>query len=240
MNRTNELGQPIGDPLPDGWAPPVSPSRVTLEGQYVHVVPLEPEAHAEQLFEANRQDTTGAVWTYMVNGPYDSFEDFSAWLTSSADGSDPLYSAYLDARSGEAVGYGSYMRIKPNLGCIEVGGIQMSPLLQRTPMSTEAMHLMMAYVFDLGYRRYEWKCDALNAPSCRAAERLGFTFEGIFRKGMHYKGRSRDTAWYSIIDDEWPMIRDAQKAWLDPSNFDGEGQQMNSLTEFMKTARLKT
>ena len=156
----------------------------------------------------------------------------AAWLSKSAWGRDRLAFAFVDKASGRALGFGSYLRIQPTAGSIEIGYIWLSPLLQRTPMSTEAMHLLMAHAFELGFRRYEWKCDALNAPSRRAAERLGFTFEGIFRQAIHYKGRNRDTAWYSITDDEWPAIREAQRAWLQPENFDADGRQRRSLNDF--------
>lgn len=237
MSNVNELGQPIGDPLPRGWAAPPPPSRVTLTGRYVQIVPLDADAHAKDLFESNQQDTSGAGWTYMLNGPYDNFEEFKQWLQTSAVSSDPMFFAYLDGNSGKAIGYGSFMRIEPAMGCIEVGNIRMSPLLQRTPMSTEAMYLKMKYAFDIGYRRYEWKCDSLNEPSRKAADRLGFTFEGVFRKAVHYKGRNRDTAWFSITDDEWPYIRSAHEAWLDPSNFDGGGKQSRSLRDFMRDGK---
>ena len=230
--RTNELGQPIGEPLPDGWTPPPAPSPVTLEGAFVRVEPLDSAAHAPDLFEAGRVDATGASWTYLPDGPFESLDSFTGWLWAAAPERDRLPFAFVDRASGKARGFGSYLRMQPAVGSIEVGYIWLSPLLQRTPMSTEAMHLLMAHVFELGYRRYEWKCDALNAPSRRAAERLGFTFEGIFRHAIHYKGRNRDTAWYSITDDEWPVIREAQRAWLRPDNFDADGRQRRSLRHF--------
>ena len=232
MAPTNEHGQPIGQPLPDGWESPPAPSPVTLEGAFVRVEPLEPLVHAADLFEASRVDTTGASWTYLPDGPFESLDSFTGWLSRAAAGRDLLPFAFVDKASGKARGFGSYLRIHPAAGSIEIGYIWLSPLLQRTPMSTEAMHLLMAHVFELGYRRYEWKCDALNAPSRRAAERLGFTFEGIFRQAIHYKGRNRDTAWYSITDDEWPAIREAQRAWLRPENFDAHGRQRRSLSHF--------
>ena len=229
MARTNEHGQPIGEPLPAGWMPPPAPSAVTLEGAFVRVEPLDPPAHARDLFEAGRADPTGASWTYLPDGPFESLDSFTGWLSGAAPGRDRLPFAFVDKTSDRALGFGSYLRIYPTAGSIEIGYIWLSPLLQRTPMSTEAMHLLMAHAFELGYRRYEWKCDALNAPSRRAAERLGFTFEGIFRQAIHYKGRNRDTAWYSITDDEWPAIREAQRAWLRPENFDADGRQRRSL-----------
>ena len=235
MARTNEHCQPIGEPLPAGWTPPPAPSAVTLEGAFVRVEPLvDPPAHARDLFEAGRADPTGASWTYLPDGPFENLDSFAAWLSKSAWGRDRLAFAFVDKASGRALGFGSYLRIYPAAGSIEIGYIWLSPLLQRTPMSTEAMHLLMAHVFELGYRRYEWKCDALNAPSRRAADRLGFTFEGIFRQAIHYKGRNRDTAWYSITDAEWPAIREAHRAWLRPENFDADGRQRRSLETFRR------
>ncbi|KIC08802.1 hypothetical protein RA19_18130 [Leisingera sp. ANG-M1] len=233
MTRTNHLGQPIGDALPAGWTPPPRPVPVTLEGRFAQIVPLQAGLHGEQLFEAFRKDTDGAGWTYMANGPYDRLDDFMQWLTAAEASTDPMFFAYIDQSTGRAAGYGSFLRIEAAMGCIEAGNIRMSPAMQRTPVSTEAMHLKMAYAFGLGYRRYEWKCDALNAPSRRAAGRLGFTFEGIFRKALHYKGRSRDTAWFSITDDEWPAVCKAHQAWLHPGNFDAEGRQKQPLASFL-------
>jgi len=237
MTVANDLGQPVGNPLPEGWAPPSAPERVKLEGRTVNVVPLNAETHGADLFDAFQKDVTGAGWTYMANGPYDSFDDFMEWLKGAEASPDPMFFAYINAETGTAIGYGSLMRINPAMGVIEIGNIRMSPLLQRTPMSTEAIHLKTQYIFDLGYRRFEWKCDHLNAPSRTAADRLGFIFEGIFRKGMHYKGRSRDTAWYSITDDEWPAIRGAQQTWLAADNFDANGNQKQRLATLTKVAQ---
>ena len=150
-------------------------------------------------------------------------------MAETCRGSDPLFYAVVDAATGGATGVASYLRIDPANGSIEVGHINYSPLLQRTPAATEAMYLMMWHVFELGYRRYEWKCNALNAASCAAAERLGFSFEGIFRQAAVVKGRNRDTAWYSLIDEEWPALREAFQRWLAPSNFDGQGRQRTRL-----------
>ena len=233
MARRNEWGQPIGEPLPDGWTPPSAPAAVTLDGAFVRVEPLQPAVHAADLFEAGKSDTTGAGWTYLPDGPFESLDSFRGWLSRNGPGSDRLPFAFVDRTSGRARGFGSYLRIQPAVGSIEVGYIWLSPLLQRTPMSTEAMHLLMAHAFELGYRRYEWKCDALHAASRRAAERLGFTFEGVFRQAIHYKGRNRDTAWYSITDGEWPAIREAQRAWLRPENFDADGRQRRPLRDFL-------
>ena len=229
MSSVNQLGQPIGDPLP-GWTPRARPSRTPIDGHYCRIEPLDPGRHTQALFAAYGRETTGATWTYMAHGPFEEPEAFAAWIEAAARSEDPLYHAIVDSRSGLAVGVASYLRIEPSVGVIEVGSIAYSPLLQRTAAATEAMYLMMRRAFDeLGYRRYEWKCDALNAPSRAAADRLGFRFEGIFRQATLYKGRNRDTAWYSIIDREWPERKAAFEAWLDPGNFTSDGRQIRPL-----------
>jgi RimJ/RimL family protein N-acetyltransferase len=172
-----------------------------------------------------------------MHGPYESFGEFVEWARRASSSRDPLFFAILDA-DGRAVGVAAYLRISPEAGSIEVGHIHLSPLLQRTPAATEAMYLLMKHAFDLGYRRYEWKCDALNQPSRTAAERLGFTFEGIFRQATIYKRRNRDTAWYSIVDREWPALRSAFETWLAPANFDSAGGQRTRLSELISSARI--
>ena len=233
MPRTNELGQIIGDPLPEGWSPPPFPSRVTLIGPRARVEPLNAARHTEDLFESFKLDTTNAGWTYMHTGPFPTLDGFQEWMDRACQLKHQLYFTYIDKLTEQPIGFGSYLRINPAKGSIEVGSIRMSPLLQRTPLSTEVMHLMMKHAFDLGYRRYEWKCDALNEPSRNAALRLGFRYEGTFRQGDHYRGRNRDTAWFAIIDQDWPPVRDAQLAWLSPDNFDNQGMQKQPLSTFM-------
>jgi RimJ/RimL family protein N-acetyltransferase len=234
-DRTNDLGQPIGAPLP-GWEKRPLPSRTPMEGRTCRLVPLDVGAHAADLYEAMGRDAEGRNWTYLPVGPFPEFEGFRAWLEKMAPGSDPLFHTVIDRATGRAVGVASYLRIDPANGVIEVGHIHFSPLLQRTPMATEAMFLMMARVFDeLGYRRYEWKCDSRNAPSRAAAARLGFQYEGLFRQAVITKGRNRDTTWFSIIDGEWPRLRAAFERWLDPANFDGEGRQRESLSALTRT-----
>jgi len=228
--RENELGQPIGAEVP-GWTPRPRPPRIVMHGRYCRVEPLDPARHAAELHEANSLDREGRMWTYLFSGPFASFDDYRAWLEAKQGSEDPLFFAFVDAASGRAVGLGSYLRIDPSNGTVEVGHLQFSPRLQRTAAATEAMYLMMKTAFDLGYRRYEWKCDALNAGSRRAAERLGFRFEGVFRQAIVYKGRSRDTAWYSVTDKEWPVLEAAFRAWLDPGNFDAGGRQRRSLVD---------
>lgn len=224
----NSLGQPVGRLVPD-WKPVPLPSRTPLVGRFCRLEPLDPALHARDLFQANLLDTDGRNWTYLPYGPFNSFKEYHGWLTEFARGTDPLFFAIVDQSIGHAVGVSSYLRIDPKFGCIEVGHLNFSPLLQGKPAATEAMYLMMQYAFELGYRRYEWKCHWLNAPSRRAAQRFGFSYEGIFRQAAVFKGRNRDTAWYAAIDEEWPALRSAYQQWLDPSNFDHAGQQKISL-----------
>ncbi len=224
----NALGQTIGFPLP-GWTPPPFPVREPLLGRYCRLEPLDPDRHAETLYAANSLDTTQGMWTYLAYGPFDSLAQYREWMQSVCKSSDPLFFAVIDSKTNQPVGVTSYLRIEPLVGNIEVGHLAFSPLLQRTAAATESMFLMMRRAFELGYRRYEWKCDALNAPSRCAAERLGFRFEGIFRQATIYKQRNRDTAWYSIIDSEWPRLEAAFTDWLNPANFDANGQQLTRL-----------
>jgi len=234
--RRNELGQPIGPALA-GWQPPARPAPKALRGRFCRVEPLDVARHARALFDANSQDRDNRMWTYLYSGPYASFDEYKHWLEERVDGTDPLFRAFVNRATGNAVGLGSFMRIDPAAGSIEVGHIAMSPVLQRSPAATEAMYLMMRHAFELGYRRYEWKCDSLNENSRRAAERLGFTFEGLFRQASVYKGRSRDTAWYSVIDSEWPALREAFERWLDRDNFDAAGVQRSRLADIRDALR---
>ena len=172
---------------------------------------------------------------YLLHGPFDTLDKYYEWTEQICCSSDPLFYAIIDRATNKALGIASYLRIDPKIGSIEVGHISYSPLLQRTPIATEAMFLMMKHAFTLGYRRYEWKCDALNAPSRSAAQRLGFSFEGIFRQATIVKGCNRDTAWFSVIDEEWPTLRDVYQRWLDPSNFDEAGKQRLRLSEIPRS-----
>ncbi len=229
MTTRNEYGQPVGDLVP-GWTPMQRPEAQRLEGRHCTLERLDADRHADELFAAYSSASDGRDWTYMPVGPFDSFADYRAWAEDAAASTDPLHFAVIAAGSGGAVGTLSLMRHDPANGVIEVGYVAFSPLLQRTPASTEAQYLLMRHVFDdLGYRRYEWKCDALNEPSRRAAARLGFTYEGTFRQAVVTKGRNRDTAWFSLLDGEWPHMRGAFEAWLDPSNFTPEGHQLSAL-----------
>ena len=235
--RINDLGQPIGRAVAD-WTPCPRPPRTAMEGRTIRLEPLDPAKHGDDLWAAFSADETGRMWTYLPVGPYTDRAAFDAALAANAASEDPLFHTVIDRATGKAVGFCTYLRIDPNNGVIEVGFITFSPLMQRTTGSTEAMYLMMARVFDeLGYRRYEWKCDTLNAPSRAAAARLGFTYEGLFRQAVMYKGRNRDTAWFSILDTEWPGIRSAFQTWLDPANFDADGQQKRSLAALIAARR---
>ncbi|MEE9209959.1 MAG: GNAT family protein [Kiloniellales bacterium] len=191
---TNHLGQPVGFAVPD-WVPARLPPRTTMEGRWCRVAPLDVARHGAELFAAFAEDREGRNWTYMGDGPFAERAGFEAWMAASCLGDDPLFHAVVEGASGRALGVASYLRMEPETGTIEVGNINYAPPLQRTAAAAAAMFLMMARVFEeLGYRRYEWKCDALNAASRRAAERLGFVFEGVFRQATMYKGRNRDTA----------------------------------------------
>ena len=224
MRRTAPGAPPIGPALP-GWEPRPHPSRAPMEGRFCRLEPLDAAAHAAGLHRAYALDEQGLGWTYLPYGPFPDLGAYEAWVSEAASSDDPLFFAVLDADEAP-VGVASYLRIMPAIGTIEVGHIHYAPALQRTAAATEAMYLMMRHALeDLGYRRYEWKCDDLNAPSRRAAARLGFTYEGTHRQATIYKGRNRDTAWYSILDREWPRVRDALEAWLHPQNFDAEGEQ---------------
>ena len=230
-DRVNHLGQPIGEDVV--WTRAKAPPRSDMDGMYCRLEPIDIDRHAPDLFEAFSTDETGGIWTYLFTDPFKTELDLRNWMEDACLGDDPLFHAVIDKRTEKAVGFATFMRIDPAMGVIEVGNINFSPLMQRTPAATEAMFLMMQRAFnELGYRRYEWKCDNLNAPSHKAAKRLGFSYEGLFRQAIMYKGRNRDTAWFSVIDSEWPALEDSFKAWLDPSNFDVDGQQIKRLEDF--------
>jgi RimJ/RimL family protein N-acetyltransferase len=239
MSQTNEFGQPIGDPLPAGWTPPPRPVRAAMHGRLVRLEPLLP-AHAEALHAANALDGEGRMWTYMGYGPFASAEAYGTWVGEVTRDGDPMFYAVLGQEDSRPLGVASYLRIAPAAGAIEVGNIAFSPRIQRRPGATEVMYLMMKWAFEAGYRRYEWKCDALNAPSRRAAQRIGLSFEGVFRQAIHYKGRNRDTAWYAAIDSEWPRLKAAFETWLDPANFDAEGRQRQSLSALTRPILVRT
>ena len=219
--------RPIG-PVVD-TAPAGRPDAVRLEGRLVRIEKLDPARHGDALWQAVKGHDE--LWTYMGYGPFADGASFVQWLDERTVLLDPYSYAVVDAKSGRAAGIVTLMEIRPSMRVVEIGNIVYTPALQRSGGATEAQYLLARYVFDdLAYRRYEWKCNALNAPSIRAAGRLGFTFEGVFRQHMIVKGRNRDTAWFSIIDSEWPARKAAFERWLDPANFDQEGRQKTSLS----------
>lgn len=229
----NELGQPVGVPMA-GWTPPPPPSTEPMEGHFCRLEGLNATRHVEDLYAANALDPDGKNWTYLPYGPFDTLEHYREWLARASQSNDPLFFTIIEKSSERAVGIASYLRVAPANGAIEVGHIHFSERLKGTPVATEAMFLMMKLAFDLGYRRYEWKCDALNAASCAAAQRLGFSYEGTFRQATVYKGRNRDTAWYSVIDTDWQKLSHAFVQWLAPNNFDDCGRQRTRLSELTR------
>lgn len=234
--RVNALQQPIGEEVA-GWEARQVPPRTAMLGRYCRVEPLDILTHVDDLYEAFAADTAGGLWTYMPMGPFGSVSELKDWMDGACTSEDPLFLVIIDVDSDKAIGFASYLRIKPDIGVLEVGYIAFSPRLQKTRAATEAMYLMMRRVFDeLGYRRYEWKCDALNAASREAAQRLGFQFEGIFRQATIYKGRNRDTAWFAMLDRDWPRMKQAFENWLAAENHDELGQQRQSLQELFTAA----
>jgi len=229
---TNDFGQPIGPPVL-GWTRRQHPPRTPIAGRFCRIEPLDPRRHARDLYDTIGASSDARRWTYLSYGPFASRESFDLWLQESAISDDPLFHAIV-GRDGRALGLAAYMRIDRANGVMEIGHLNFSSLLQRTVAATEAMYLMMRRAFgELAYRRYEWKCDSLNEPSRRAAARLGFVYEGLFRQATVYKDRSRDTAWHSIIDTEWPARKAALEAWLASENFDGSGAQRQPLAAFI-------
>lgn len=218
----NRIGLPVDKEL--CWRP----EWAVLEGAYTRLEPLDANRHVQQLFDAF--DGHDDLWTYMPHGPFETIQDLQEWIESVQNKDDPMFFAVINRKTGQAVGVASYLRIDPSARSIEVGWITFSPSLQRSVVATEAMYLMMRNAFELGYRRYEWKCNALNEASMAAAERLGMTFEGVFRKATVVKGRNRDTAWFAIVDDDWPAVRSAMESWLARGNFDEAGRQISSLS----------
>jgi RimJ/RimL family protein N-acetyltransferase len=232
-SQINQLGQPVGADL-SNWHPPDLPTRAPMSGRFCRLESLNASTHAQALYTANQLDTTGKMWTYLPYGPFPDFGRYHAWLDSMAKSTDPLFYTIINLQDQAPVGLAAYLRIAPDSGSIEVGHLNYSPVLQQTPAATEAMYLMMAHAFSLGYRRYEWKCDSLNAPSRAAALRLGFKFEGIFRQATVVKGRNRDTSWYSIINSEWSALQEIFQRWLHPDNFDSQGCQRQRLSELTR------
>ena len=218
--------RPLGQLVPD-FVPPPRPGPMTLRGRTVTIAPLR-IADAPALFAAFRG--ADELWDYMSVGPFATETDLADWIAEVEGSEDPLFFTF-SPEGEEAAGFGSYLRITPAAGSIEVGYLSFSPRLQRSVAATEAMFLMMKWAFEAGYRRYEWKCNALNAASRRAAERLGLSYEGVFRQAAVVKGRNRDTAWFAAIDAEWPALKAAFETWLAPDNFDADGRQKTSLRD---------
>ena len=230
--KMNELDQPIGDALPN-FKPGDLPKMERLEGRYVIVECLSKDKHGADLYEVYGPDSPADMWTYLFQNPVQSQEEWSALLDQMLAAQDRFYYAIVDKESGKALGTFALMRINRGSRVIEVGSVTYSPQLKRTRLATEAQYLLARYVFEeLEYRRYEWKCDALNQPSRYAAERLGFIYEGTFRQAVVYKGRNRDTDWLAMIDRDWPAVKTRLEKWLSPDNFDENGQQIKALSDF--------
>ena len=227
MTRSNEFGQPIGADL-GAWKSAEFPSGKSLIGAHTALHRLDADAHATPLFSAF-EGAPGSLWTYLPYGPFESVDEIASLINFFNE--QPDWQPYAIVVENVVLGFASYIRIDSSGGAIEIGAITLSPTLQRTTAATEAIHLMITESFALGFRRCEWKCDDLNAPSRAAAERFGFTYEGTFRNATHYKGRSRDTAWFAITSDEWPRLNSSFEAWLDPANFDQAGRQRLSLRQ---------
>lgn len=235
MTDINDPSRPVGTPV-ENWSPPSAPQAAVLTGHYAELAPLSAEDHAALLFRSF--EGHDQVWDYMPYGPFSSSAQYHRWVRDHADKADPFFYAIRNLETGQWEGVASYLRVDLNMGSIEVGHINYSPALQRTRAATEAMYLMMGWAFDAGYRRYEWKCNALNVPSRRAAERFGFSFEGVFRQAAVVKGRNRDTAWFAAIDADWPALKAAYEAWLTPTNFDAEGRQIERLGDLTALVRV--
>lgn len=228
---------PLGEPV--AFTPPPPPARTALRGHYVLVRPLDPETDAEPLYLASHPPGGDlSIWTYLFDGPYDNVELMRQALVAQAASEDPLFFTLAPLPGQRPSGVASYLRIAPQFGVIEIGNIWFGTPMQRTTAATETVYLLARHAFDdLGYRRLEWKCNALNAASRRAADRFGFTFEGIFRRHMVVKGRNRDTAWYAIVVDDWPRIRTGFERWLAPDNFEPCGRQRRRLAELIADPR---
>lgn len=219
-------GLPLGPELP-GWTPPARPPHMAFEGRYTRLEPLMADRHGAALFETYRADDT--VWTYLPYGPYASAAAYGRWIESATAGEDPVFYAVCPCETGRPAGVLSYLRIQPEAGSIEIGHVNFAPALQRTRAATEAVSLLIHWAFEAGYRRVEWKCNALNRASRRAAQRVGLSYEGVFRQQAVVKGRNRDTAWFAAIDSEWPALRAAHERWLARDNFDADGRQITRL-----------
>ena len=223
----------------ESFSIPPHPKGISIEGKLVDLKPLIASEFSEELFISNAIDKEGINWAYLPYGPFESQANYAKWIKSFEEGDDPIFFAIISKKLKKAIGIASFLRINPTKGLIEVGHINYSPLLQKTTEATEAMFLMMKWVFDNGYRRYEWKCNALNLKSRRAAQRLGFSYEGVFRQMTISKGRNRDTAWFAIIDKEWAEIEKCFDQFLSESNFDNNGKSKVSLTSLTESLLYK-
>jgi len=231
MHKKNQFGQVLGHPI-ENWTPCQVPAKGIIQGCYCILEPIEIDKHAVKLFDVFSIDNQGESWTYLPYGPFDTFNEFKDWLARTMSQNDTHLYAILDVKTQEPIGISGYLRINPEHGVIEIGHLHFSKLLKQTPLATEAIYLMLKHAFDSNeYRRCEWKCNDLNEPSRRAAVRFGFTFEGIFRQNYVFKNHNRDTAWFSIIDSEWPELKSKFEKWLHPNNFSAMGKQILKLTE---------
>jgi RimJ/RimL family protein N-acetyltransferase len=233
MHGTRKFGAPV-----TGWTPPTSPGAITLEGRYCRLEPLDADAHAALLFRAFEGHDD--LWDYLPYGPFASAAQYHRWVRQVSDDPGLRFFAIVSRAEKRPLGVASFLRIDPASGSIEIGHICLSPDLQRTPVATEAFFLMMQWAFEAGYRRFEWKCDALNLPSRRAGQRIGLSFEGVFHQATIVKGRNRDTAWFAAIDAEWPALREAFSVWLAPANFDADGRQRERLSDLTGLIRVTT
>lgn len=238
-DTTNEFGQPVGFAI-SGWTVPALPPRVVLKGRWCRVAPLNVQRHGEDLHDAFVAEGDGSDWSYLPYGPFDTLAAFEAWMVETCLSDDPMFFAIIDGETGYAVGMASYLNIHRVHGTIEVGHVHFAPALQRSRIATEAMYLMMGHAFAAGYRRYEWKCNAHNARSRRAAQRFGFSYEGIFRQHMVVRGHNRDSAWYACVDGAWPALKAAFETWLAADNFDDHGRQRVSLRELTRPLLVAT
>lgn len=231
MAKPRLFGKPV-----EAWTVPPLPAKDTLVGRFCQLEPLECEAHVADLFEANSQ--SDLIWDYLPYGPFRSEEAYGKWVGSVEEGTDPFFYAVRDLVSGKVLGVMSFLSVSPSTGSIEVGHINWSLPLQKTPAATESIYLMMQWAFEVGYRRFEWKCNAMNEGSRRAAERFGFSFEGVFRQHMIVKGQNRDTAWFACIDKEWAKLKAAYEHWLSVDNFDENQKQISRLSDLTRAIRV--
>lgn len=231
MHQKNQFGQILGN-LIENWIPCQKPTPAIIQGKYCLLEPIEIDKHAVKLFDVLAIDNQGESWTYLPYGPFDTFNEFKNWLIKTMSDNNVLLYAVLNKKTYGPIGISGYLRMDPEHGVIEIGHLHFSKLLKQTSLATEVIYLMLQHAFDkYGYRRCEWKCNDLNGPSRQAAKRFGFTFEGIFRQNYIFKNRNRNTAWFSIIDNEWPLLKIKFEKWLDPNNFDISGQQILKLAE---------